>query len=47
MDNIRNLLNEVNTKIKSLETAKELYGEQLAPDFLVFDNIKYFVFVKY
>ena len=39
MDNIRNLLNEVNTKIKSLETAKELYGEQLAPDFLVFDFV--------
>ena len=39
MDNIRNLLNEVNTKIKALETAKELYGEQLAPDFSVFDFI--------
>ena len=39
MDNIRNLLNEVNTKIKALETAKELYGEQLAPDFLVFDFV--------
>lgn len=39
MDNVQNLLNEVNAKIKALETAKALYGEQLAPNFLVFDFV--------
>ncbi|WP_313421990.1 PD-(D/E)XK nuclease family protein [Moraxella sp. CTOTU49803] len=39
MQQVQNLLNEVNSKIQSLETAKSLYSEQLAPDFQVFDFV--------
>lgn len=39
MEQVQNLLNEVNSKIQSLETAKSLYSEQLAPDFQVFDFV--------
>lgn len=39
MENVSELLKEVNDKIKALDTAKELYGEQLASDFRVFDYI--------
>ena len=39
MDSVHNLLKEVNAKIKALDTAKQLYGEQLAPNFLVFDFV--------
>ena len=39
MDSVQNLLKEVNAKIKALDTAKQLYGEQLAPNFLVFDFV--------
>ncbi|MBW4010594.1 PD-(D/E)XK nuclease family protein [Moraxella osloensis] len=39
MHQVQNLLNEVNAKIQSLETAKSLYSEQLAPDFQVFDFV--------
>ena len=39
MEQVQSLLNEVNSKIQSLETAKSLYGEQLAPDFQVFDFV--------
>lgn len=39
MENLQNLLNKVNAKVQALETAKQLYGEQLAPNFLVFDFV--------
>lgn len=39
MDNIQTLLNEVNVRVHGLQAAKELYSEQLAPDFLVFDYL--------
>ena len=39
MDNVQNLLNEVSSIIKALDKAKQLYGEQLAPDFNVFNYI--------
>lgn len=39
MDNIQTLLNEVNVRVHGLQVAKELYSEQLAPDFLVFDYL--------
>ena len=39
MENLQNLLNKVNAKVQALKTAKQLYGEQLAPNFLVFDFV--------
>lgn len=39
METIQNLLNDVNDKIKALDTAKQLYSQQLAPEFRVFDFI--------
>lgn len=39
MEQVQSLLKEVNAKIRALDTAKKLYGEQLAPDFQVFDFV--------
>ncbi|WP_230656584.1 PDDEXK-like family protein [Psychrobacter sp. I-STPA10] len=39
MNNVKNLLENVNIEIKTLQSAQKLYGRQLAPNFSVFDYI--------